>query len=125
ENIAVERVERGIVDVRSEHTLAQIVEHHDTSASTQPAESLLVQIGPGLGTGTEHQESNRLAAVAERQHEQACTPVLAAERIADHGARAVIDLGLFAGCRFDHGAGLRRVLSTELTDEAFDALIAA
>jgi hypothetical protein len=84
-----------------------------------------VQLGPGLGTGVEHQQANRLAAIAERQHEQACAPVLAAARIADHGAGSVIDRGLFAGRGFDDGASFRRLLATEFADKALDALIAA
>ena len=96
QHVRVQRVERGIVDVGLEHALAQVVEHDHSRAATQPAEGLLMQLGPGLRAGSEHQEANRLAAVAERQHEQPHAAVLAAVRIADHGAGAVIDLGLFA-----------------------------
>ena len=46
EHIAIERIERGIVDVRSEHAFAQIVEHHDAHAAAQPAERFLMQFGP-------------------------------------------------------------------------------
>ena len=48
EHIAVERVERGIVDIGPEHALAQIVEHHDFRRPAQPAKGLLVQFGPDL-----------------------------------------------------------------------------
>jgi len=34
EDIAVQRVEQGIVDVRGEHTLAQIIQHNDACAAT-------------------------------------------------------------------------------------------
>ena len=81
------------------------------SDAAQPAKSLLMQFGPGLRTGAEHQQADRLAAVAQGQHEQARAPVLAAVRVADHRASAVIDLGLFAGRGLDHGAGLRRLAS--------------
>ena len=73
-----------------------------------------MQFGPDLRTGPEHQQANRLAAVTERQHEQPRAPVLAAVRIADHGAGAVIDLGFFAGRGFDDGAGFRRLASAQL-----------
>jgi hypothetical protein len=46
QQIAIERVESGIVNVRSEHALAQIVEHHNAHAATQPAKCFLVEFGP-------------------------------------------------------------------------------
>ena len=54
-------------------------------AAAQPAEGLLVQFGPDARAGVEDQQTNALAAVAERQHEQARAAILAALRIADHG----------------------------------------
>ena len=107
EHVAVERVERGIVDVGRENAFAQIIEDNHASDTTQPAKGLLVQFGPGLRTGVEHQQANRLAAVAQSQHEQSRAPILAALRIADHRAVAVIDLRFFAGRGLDHGAGFR------------------
>ena len=105
QHVRVQRVERGIVDIGLEYALAQVVEHDHARAATQPAEGLLMQLGPGLRAGLEHQEADRLAAVAEGQHEQAHAPVLAAVRVADHGAGAVINLGLFTGRSLDHRAG--------------------
>ena len=68
-----------------------------------------MQLGPDLRAGVEHQETNRLAAVAKGQHEQTHAPVLAAVGIADHGTGAVIDLGLFPrGVR--HKSGDQAVL---------------
>jgi len=84
-----------------------------------------MQLGPGLHTGLEDQEADRLAAVAERQHEQTHPAVLAAVRVADHRAGAVIDLGLFAGRGLDHGTGFFGCAAEHLAHEAFDALIAA
>ena len=37
QHIAVQRIERGIVDVGDEHALAQIVEHDDARGAAQPA----------------------------------------------------------------------------------------
>ena len=37
QHIAVERIERGIVDVRRDHAFAKIIEHDHTSHTTQPA----------------------------------------------------------------------------------------
>ena len=54
-----------------------------------------MEFGPDAGAGMEADKPDALAAEAERQHEQACAPVLAGLRVADHGAGAVIDLRLF------------------------------
>src|ERR1700680_1045494 len=116
EHILVDRVERGIVNVWGEHDL--------TSDPGQTPKGLLMQLGPDLRTGAEHQQANRLAAVTQRHHEQPRAPVLAAVRIPDHGAGAVIDLGCLAGRRLDYCAGFRRLAGVQLRDEATDALIA-
>jgi hypothetical protein len=34
QQIAVQRIDRGVVDIRREHTFAQIVQHHDTRGPT-------------------------------------------------------------------------------------------
>jgi hypothetical protein len=83
-----------------------------------------MQLGPGLRTGLEDQETNRLAAVAEGQHEQAHAAVLAAVRIADHGTGAVVDLGFLAGRGLDHRAGLLGRAAEQFAHEALDALVA-
>ena len=77
EHVAIQRIDGGIVDVGLEHALAQVIEDHNAGHSAQSAKGLLVQFGPDLRTGTEHQQANRLAAVAQRQHKQPCAPVLA------------------------------------------------
>src|SRR6266404_7958523 len=122
-HIAVQRVERGVVDVRSEYALAQIIQHHNAGAATQPAESLLMQFGPDLRAGPEHQQADGLATVTESQHEQPRAAVLAAVRVAHHRAGAVVDLKFFTGCSFDHRTGYRCLLTAELGDEAPDALV--
>src|SRR6266496_6547820 len=105
--------------------LAKVIEHHHARAATQAAECLLMQFGPDPRTGLEDQETDRLAAVTEGQHEQAHAAVLAAARVAGHGALAVIDQGLFAGCGFDHRAGFFGRTADQLAHEALDALVAA
>ena len=70
-----------------------------------------MQFGPGARAGVEGEQANGLAAVAEREHEQARAPVAAGVRIADHRAAAVVDLRLLAGWRDDdRTAGLRSLL---------------
>ena len=109
-----------------EHAFAQIVEHDDARTAAQPAEGFLVQFGPDARTGTEDQQANGFAAVAQRHHEQPRAPVLAALRVAHHRTGAVIDLGFFAGCGDDHArAGFRPLGAAQFAHEALDALIAA
>ena len=124
QQITVERIERGIVNVRSEHALAQIVEHHDPHTATQPAKRFLMELGPDARAGTEYQQPYRLATVAERHHEQPRAAVLAALGFADHGASAVIDLCFFARSGDDHRPRLQHLSRAEFVDEAFDALVA-
>ncbi len=45
EQIAIQRIESGIVEVAREHAFAQVIEHHYASCPTQPAKRLLVQPG--------------------------------------------------------------------------------
>ena len=122
---AIHRVERGIVDIGLEYTLAKVVEHDHSRAATQPAEGLLMQLGPGLRAGLEHQEADRLAAVTESQHEQAHAAILAAVRVADHGAGTVINLGLLTDRSLDHRTGFLGRAAEQFAYEALDALIAA
>src|SRR5579863_10260238 len=105
QDIAVERVESGIVDVRGKNTFAQVVQHDGAGDATQAAEGFLVQLGPDLGTGLEGQEADGFAAVAERENEQPWSAVLARARVAHHRAGAVIDLALFSGGCLDYPTG--------------------
>ena len=94
------------------------------SRSAQSAESFLVQLGPGLRAGAEHQQANRLPAVAQRHHEHPHAAVLAAVGIAHHGTVAVVHLRFFAGRSFDHHARFRRGDSALLANEPLDAVVA-
>ncbi len=82
-----------------------------------------MQLRPSLRTGAQHQQADRLAAVAQGEHEQPHAPVLAAVRVAHHGTGAVIDLRLFPGGGLDDHASFRRGASLQLADEAPDALV--
>ena len=125
QHVGIHGVDGGIVDVGLKHTLAKVVEHYHARATTQATEGLLMQLGPGLRAGVEDQEPNRLAAVAEGHHEQAHAAILAGVRVADHGAGAIIDLGLFADRGLDHRAGFFGRAADQLAHEALDALVAA
>ena len=125
QHVGVHGIERGIVDIGFEHAFAEVVEHHHARASAQAPEGLFMQLRPGLSAGVEHQKTNRLAAVAERQYEQTHAPILAAVRVADHRARAVIDLGFLTGRGLDYGAGFFWCTADQLANETLDALVAA
>jgi hypothetical protein len=53
QQIAIERIERGLVDIRSDHAFTQIVEHDHAHAATEAAKGFLMQFGPGAGAGAE------------------------------------------------------------------------
>ena len=108
QNIAIKRIQAGIVDVSRQHAFAKVVQHHHARNAAQPAEGLLMQLGPHPRAGPEAKKSNRFAAVAQRQHEQPRAPVLAAYRIAHHRPGAVIDLALLARCGLDDRPRFRR-----------------
>src|SRR5262249_20666220 len=55
EHVPIQRVERGIIHIGREHTLAQIIENDNTRRTAQPAKRFLVQLSPGSRTGAEDQ----------------------------------------------------------------------
>src|SRR5262249_5839752 len=92
---------------------------------TQSAKGFLVQLGPDAGTGAKRQQAYCLAAVTERDHEQSRASILAALRVAHHGASAVIDLCFFSRDRDDYSSRCERLVSPQLANKAFDCLIAS
>ncbi len=108
EHVAVQRIERRVVDVRGEDAFLEIVEDDDADGAAQAAKRALVQLGPHLRARVPHQKPDRFARVAERQDKEARAPVLAGLRMPDHRAVAVIDLAFLAGRRGDHDARLGR-----------------
>jgi hypothetical protein len=55
QHIAVERIERGIVDIWCNDTFAEIIEHHHARHPAQSAKRFLVQLGPHARTGSKQQ----------------------------------------------------------------------
>jgi hypothetical protein len=125
EHVAVQRIERGVVYIGSQNAFALIIEDNHASDTTQATEGFLVQFCPSLRTGPKHQQTNRLPAVPQSEDEQSCSTILAALRIADHRALAVIDLRLFSGQSLDHGTCFRVLASVQFGDKTPDALVAA
>jgi hypothetical protein len=121
EHIAIERVQGGIVDVRLQDALTQIVEDDDLDRPAQPTKRFLVQLGPAPGTRFEPQEPDALAAVAQGEDEEPCAAVLARLRMPDHRPRAVVGLAFLPRGRDDHRVRLGQALAAELPHEAPDA----
>ena len=108
EHVAIERIERGIVDVGREDAFAQIVEDDHADGAAEPTKRALVQLRPDLRARSPHEQPHRFARAAERQDEEARAAVLARAAVADHRALAVVDLAFFAGRRRDDDARVRR-----------------
>ena len=108
EHVAIERIERGIVDVGREHALFEIVE--DDHARCPPRRRNARSWSSAQVCALDCHTSSRtdFARVAERQDEEPRAPVLARLRMAHHRAVAVIDLAFFAGRGRDDDAGLGR-----------------
>ena len=64
EHVAIERIERRLVDVGREHALFEVVEDDDARRAAQPTKRPLVELGPRLRTRLPHQQAHRLARVA-------------------------------------------------------------
>ena len=77
EHVAIERIERRVVDVGREHALLQIVEDDDADRAAQPAKRALVELRPDLRARLPDEQPHRFARVAERQDEEPRPPVLA------------------------------------------------
>ena len=123
ELIAIERIDRGIVDVRCKHAFTEIVEDDDLDGAAQPTKRALVQLRPHLGARFPDEEPHRFPRVAQREDEEACASVLARGRVAYHRPFAVVDLRLLAWRRRNDDAGLGRRCAAQLHDEATDARI--
>ena len=117
QHVAVERIERRVVDVRGEDALLEVVEHDDADTAAQPPECALVQLGPEPGARPVDQQPHGLARVAEREHEEPRPSVLARGRVADHRPAAVVDLRLLARSGRDDHPGLGGGALSELGDE--------
>ena len=58
EDVAVERIEAGVVDVRREHAFLQIVEDDDARGAAESTKRTLVQLGPDLRARPSHQQAH-------------------------------------------------------------------
>ena len=124
EHVAVEGIERRVVDVRGEDALLEVVEHDDAYRAAQAAKRPLVQLGPDLGAGAENQQPDGLARVAQGQDEEPCPPVLAGVGVTDHRSFAVVDLSFLPSIGGDHRPSRNRRLLPDGRDEAPHARIA-
>jgi hypothetical protein len=61
EHIAIQGIERGIVDVRGDDAFAEIVEDDHADRAAEPTKGALVELGPHLRARLPHQKTDRLA----------------------------------------------------------------
>ena len=80
EHVAIERIERRLVDVGREHALFEIVEDDGPRRSAEPAKRALMELGPRLRARLPRQQAHGFARVRERQDKQPRSPVLAGLR---------------------------------------------
>ncbi len=55
QQVAIERVEKGIVDIGLQHAFAEVIQDDGVGGSTEAAESSFVKLGPGAHAGFERQ----------------------------------------------------------------------
>src|SRR5438552_1437963 len=124
EHVAIEGIERRLVDVGAQHALAEVVEDDDGRRPAEPRECPFVELCPDAAARLPREQADALAAVAEREEEEPRAPVLPRRGVADHGAVAVVDLAFLARRRLDDGVRLGGRGAAELAGEAPDARVA-
>jgi hypothetical protein len=125
EHVAIERIERRLVNVRREDALFQIVEDDDPGRATQPSKRALMQLRPRLRARGPRQQPNGFARIPERQDEEPGPPIRGAWRGPYHRPLAVVDLRFLTRCRGDDHARIGRRVGAEPPHEAPDARVAA
>ena len=108
EHVAIERIERRVVDIGREHALFEIVEDDDPGRAAEPTKRALVQLAPDLRARPPRQQSHGFARAGQREDKEPRAPVLAGRRPAHHRPLAVVDLAFFTGRRDDHDPRLGR-----------------
>src|ERR1700746_868942 len=93
ENISIQGIESGSVDIGNQHTFFQVVENHNSWTTTQAPKRFFMEFRPHARTRTPHQQTNTFATVSRGHHEQPGPPILPRLRVAYQRAAAVIDLG--------------------------------
>ena len=123
EHVAIERIERRVVDVGREHALFEVIEHDDGRGAAEPAEGALVQLTPRLRARSPRQQADGFPRVRQREEKESGAAVLAGLGPTHHRALAVIDLALFARTRGDDDARLGRRGAAQFCHEATDACV--
>ncbi len=108
EDVAIERIERRIVDIWCQDTLAEVVEDDDAYRAAQSTKRALVELGPDLRTRSPREQPHGLARVAQGEHEEAHAAVLPGVRVAYHRSLAVVGLAFFPWGGGDDHARLGR-----------------
>jgi hypothetical protein len=61
EHVAVQRIERRIVDIRREDAFFEIIEDDDADRAAEPSKGALVELGPDLRARLPHEQTHGLA----------------------------------------------------------------
>lgn len=125
EDVAIQRIKGGIVDVGREDAFLEVIEHDDADGAAKTAKRLFMQFGQAPRTGVEGEQADALAAVAESEDEQPRAPILPGAGMPHHQAVAVINLPLFARPRDNNRVRLGGVPAAELGHEVPHAGVAA
>lgn len=123
-HVAIERIQRGVIDVGRQDALFQIVQDDDADGATESAKCAFVQLGPHLRARPPHEQPHRFAGVAERQDEEPRASVLARDAIAHHRPGAVIHLAFVPGGGGDDDARVGGRAATLLRDKTSDTGVA-
>ena len=121
EHVAIEWIERRIVEVRCEDAFFQVVEDDHGGGPTQPPKRALVELTPDRRARLPREQPRRLPRVREREEKQARAAVLPRLGAAHHRPVAVIDLSFLAGRRRNDDARLGRGRAAEFRHESSHA----
>ena len=90
QHLAIERIERRLVDIGRQHALFQVVEDDDPRRSAQSTKRAFMELRPGLCTRLPNQQMHGFARVGEGQDEETGAAMLAGLWMADHRPVSVV-----------------------------------
>jgi len=121
---SIDSVELGLVQVGFDDPLLEVVQHHVAAGTTEVAPSFFMQACPGFLTGFPHDPAKAAPGVTQGHYKQARLAKALGAGNTGECALAVIDLGFFAGGKFQTVKLLGFVFA-QATAEAFDAVVGA
>ena len=86
EDVAIQRIQRRLVDIRRQHAFFEIVEDDRPRRAAETPKRALMEFGPRLRTRLPRQQPHRFPRVREGQDKESCPSVLAGRRDAGPSA---------------------------------------